>query len=356
MAPAATLARMSLTCPRRTVAALMVAVSACVALPAAASAKKQDLKVMTRNMYLGADIIPLASSPDESSFEQAAAQRFQVVQNNNFPQRAKLLAAEIKKAKPDVVGLQEATTWRRGPDGDNTSPATQLYYDSTKTLLKALKKIKAPYKEIVGRDWFDFDAPTALGFHIRITQRDVVLVRKGSKVKVGKTFKGGFANHFDPPTVRGPAPELRGWVGFDGTLAKHKFRFVSTHLEAYSAAIADQQMQELLKKGGPLGSKKRASILVGDFNADASKPKSDSNPAYYTALGAGFKNGMPKRSTCCFAEDLHSTADHLDSWIDHIVTRPKAKVVKSGIVGTKQVGGIYPSDHAGVWATLRLKK
>jgi hypothetical protein len=55
---------MKSTCPRRTVAALMVALSALVVAPAAASAKKQDLKVMTRNVYLGADIIPLATSPN----------------------------------------------------------------------------------------------------------------------------------------------------------------------------------------------------------------------------------------------------------------------------------------------------
>src|SRR6185312_12751881 len=107
----ARLARMSLTCPRRTVAALIVAVSACAALPAAASAKKQDLTVMTRNVYLGADLIPLASAPDEAAFEQAAAQRFQTVQHNDFPARAKLLAKDIKKTKPDLIGIQEATTW-----------------------------------------------------------------------------------------------------------------------------------------------------------------------------------------------------------------------------------------------------
>ncbi len=124
---------MKSTCPRRTVAALMVAFSALAVAPAAASAKKQDLKVMTRNVYLGADIIPLAAAPNEAAFEQAAAERFQVVLNNNFPARAKSLAAEIKKAKPDLVGVQEATTWRRGADGVKdgpATPATQVVYDS----------------------------------------------------------------------------------------------------------------------------------------------------------------------------------------------------------------------------------
>jgi endonuclease/exonuclease/phosphatase family metal-dependent hydrolase len=355
---------MKSTCPRRTVAALMVAFSALAVAPAAASAKKQDLKVMTRNVYLGADIIPLATSPNEAAFEQAAAERYQVVLRNNFPARAKSLAAEIKKAKPDLVGVQEATTWRRGADGVKdgpATPATRVVYDSATELLKALKKAGAPYKLAVERPWFDFEAPTALGYDVRITQNDAILIRKGSKVKITKRFKGGFAHHFDPPTVRGPAPELRGWVGVDGKLAKHRFRFVSTHLEAYSSAIADQQMQELLRKSGPLGSKKRHSILMGDFNSAPGANANDRGTArdasaYYTAIEAGFRNPLPKRTTCCFNEDLRTAGRASSSWIDHVLVRPKIKAVKSGIVGTRQVGGLYPSDHAGIFATLRLKK
>ena len=180
-------------------------------------------------------------------------------------------------------------------------------------------------------------------------------------MKITKRFKGGFAHHFDPPTVRGPAPELRGWVGVDGKLAGRKFRFVSTHLEAYSPAVADQQMQELLMKSGPLGSKKRHSILVGDFNSAPGPNANDRGTtrdanAYYSAIDAGFRNPLPTRKTCCFADDLHQTTAKLETWIDHVLVRPKIKAVKSGIVGTKQVGGLYPSDHAGIFATLRLKK
>src|SRR3954468_18368826 len=347
----------------RRAAALLAALCAVAALPAAASAKPQDLKVMTRNLYLGADLIPLASAPDESSFEQAAAQRYTTVLNNNFPKRAKAVAKEIRKTKPDLVALQEATTWRRGPagvkDGPRT-PATQVVYDSTKTLLKALKKAGTPYRAVVGRDWFDFEAPTALGYDVRITQRNVILERKGSKVKIRKRFSGRFAHHFDPPTVRGAAQQLRGWVGVDATLAKRKFRFVDTHLEAYSAAIADQQMQELLASGGPLASKARRSILTGDFNSAPGINANDrgaarSANAYYPAIDAGFRNPLPPLGTCCFGEDLRNSAGPLDQWIDHVIVRPKIKAVRSGIVGTKQVGGLYPSDHAGITATLRLK-
>jgi endonuclease/exonuclease/phosphatase family metal-dependent hydrolase len=351
---------MSQPTSRRATAVLLTALCACAALPAAASAKAQDLKVMTRNVYLGADLIPLASAPDRAAFEQAAAQRFQTVQANDFPTRAKALAAEIRKAKPDIVGVQEATIWRRGADGVKdgpTTPATQVIYDSSKELQKALK---GTYKEIVGRNWFDFEAPTALGYDVRVTQRNAILVRKGSKLKVRKTFSGRFTKHFDPPTPVGVARQLRGWVGIDGTLAKKKFRFVSTHLEAYSPVIANQQMQQLLSKSGPLGSKKRQSILVGDYNSAPGANANDrgttrKDNAYDSAIKAGFRNNLPRRKTCCFAEDLHSTADHLETWIDHVLVRPKIRVLKSGIVGTKQIAGLYPSDHAGITATLRLK-
>jgi len=349
---------MSPSTSRRAVAVLLTALCAGAALPVAASAKAQDLKVMTRNVYLGADLIPLAAAPDQAAFEQAAAQRFQTVQNNAFPTRAKALAAEIRKAKPDIIGVQEATIWRRGADGvkdGSTTPATQVIYDSSKELRKALK---GTYREIVGRDWFDFEAPTALGYDVRVTQRDVILVRKASKLKVRKTFRGQFTNHFDPPTPVGVARQLRGWVGVDGTLAKRKFRFVSTHLEAYSPAIANQQMQQLLKS--PLSSKTRQSILVGDYNSAPGANANDrgttrTDNAYDSAIKAGFRNNLPRRKTCCFGEDLHSTADKLETWIDHVLVRPRIKVLRSGIVGTRQVGGLYPSDHAGITATLRLK-
>jgi hypothetical protein len=349
--------------PRRAIAVLVAAVATAAAVPASAPAKPQDLKIMVRNVYLGADLIPLAAAPDRDTFERNAAERYQTVLRNDFATRAKALAAEIRASKPDLIGVQEAAIWRRGPDGvkdGSQTPATQVVYDSTKVLLAELARRGAPYRLVTGRDWFDFEAPTALGFDVRLTQRDVILVRRGSKVKLGRSFRGGFANHFDPQTQVGLAQQLRGWVGVDGKLAKRRFRFVTTHLEAYSPAIADQQMNQMLNPGGPLASKTRQSILVGDFNSAPSDNVSDrgterADNAYDSAIGAGFANPFPKRATCCFAEDLHNTTDALDTWIDHIVVRPRIRALRSGIVGTRQVGGLYPSDHAGITATLRLK-
>ena len=359
---------MSQSTSRRATAALLTALCACVALPAAASAKPQDLKVMVRNIYLGADLIPLASAPDRAAFEQAAGERFQTVLANDFPTRAKALAAEIAKNRPDLISVQEAATWRRGADGVKdgpATPATQVVYDSTAVLLKELAARGARYRAAVGRDWFDFEGPTALNYDVRVTQRDVILVRRGSKVKIRRSFRGGFKFPDDTLNVATPvgiAEQRRGWVAVDATLAKRRFRFVSTHLEPYSDPHADRQMKSLLKSGGPLGSKKRRSILVGDFNSAPAGNADDrgtqrASDAYSSAIDAGFRNLLPKRRTCCFGENLHATTDPLETWIDHVLvrSRPKTKLLRSGIVGTKQVGGLYPSDHAGITATLRLK-
>jgi endonuclease/exonuclease/phosphatase family metal-dependent hydrolase len=339
--------------------------AACAAVPATAPAKPQDLKVMVRNVYLGADLIPLAGAANQQDFEAAAAARFGTVQTNDFAARAKAIAKEIRRHKPDLVGLQEAAVWRRGPDGvkdGSATPASDIVYDSTDLLLKALADRGQRYRVVAGRDWFDYEAPTALGFDVRLTQRDVILVRRGSKVKLGTTFRGGYEKTFDVPTVVGLAAQKRGWVGVDGKLAGRSFRFVTTHLEAYVPATAEQQMDQLL--AGPLKSKRRQAILVGDFNSDPATAGADRGAdrrpsAYAAALEAGFKNPFPRRSTCCFAEDLRATGTALSQWIDHIVVRPRIKLLRSSIVGStaaERSGGLWPSDHAGIAGTLRLSR
>src|SRR5687767_10843875 len=105
---------------RKLTAALVSAAAVLpLVLPAVAPAQStsRDLTVMTRNVYLGADLIPLATQPNREAFEQAAAERYQVVLRNDFRTRAKAIAREFRTAKPDLVGLQEAARWLRGPDG-----------------------------------------------------------------------------------------------------------------------------------------------------------------------------------------------------------------------------------------------
>jgi endonuclease/exonuclease/phosphatase family metal-dependent hydrolase len=342
---------------RRGLALTVAAASILAVLPATASARPNDLKVMVRNVYLGGDIVKLATAQNKEEFERNASEIFRIVRSNDFPTRAKALAAEVRTRRPDLIAIQEAATWRTGPK-DDPAPAADLVYDSISALQRELAALGLTYRVASRRDWLDVEGPTTEQ-DVRLVQGDVILVRVGSKVKINRSFRGGFDEHLDVPTQAGLAQSLRGWVGVDGTLARRRFRLVSTHLEAYSPDIADNQMKQLLRE--PLASRRRQSILVGDFNSAPSGNANDRGTsrdasAYYSAIDAGFRNPLPQRATCCFAEDLRSTAEPLETWIDHIVVRPRIRALRSGVVGRSQVGGLYPSDHAGIWATLRLTR
>src|SRR3954447_26380852 len=100
-------------------------IAALVLLPVAtADAKPATVKVMTRNLYLGADLSPGIQATNLQELVNGAGQILNQVDANNFPVRAKGLAQEIRTAKPDLVGLQEAALWRTEPCDKNTiSPA-----------------------------------------------------------------------------------------------------------------------------------------------------------------------------------------------------------------------------------------
>ena len=97
-------------------------------MPAASAAKKKDkdptLKVMTRNIYLGGNIFLPIGAPDRATFESKTQELWNQIQFTNFPARAKLLANEVKKTKPDLIGLQEVAIWRRSPNGVKDGSAT----------------------------------------------------------------------------------------------------------------------------------------------------------------------------------------------------------------------------------------
>ena len=62
---------------------------------AAPSDKSRPVKVMTRNLYLGADLTPAIAAQTPLALAQAGTQIWNTVQATDFPARAKLLAKEI---------------------------------------------------------------------------------------------------------------------------------------------------------------------------------------------------------------------------------------------------------------------
>ena len=351
----------------------------------------KEVNVMTRNLYLGADLTPAISASGLTAFTEATGQILREVTANSFPTRAKGLAQEILEKKPDLVGLQEVALWRTGPpslevflNSAATPTATTVRYDYLTELMAQLNKGKGKpqYRVAVTQDEFDFEAPANENgvagdgpngaipnaeINGRLTMRDVILVRNGA----GVTFKHPQAGHFANllvVTVSGVNLAVtRGWVAVDAKVrGSHTFRFVDTHLEAFDPdtqvpSIRALQAGELVAPGGPATTSLPV-ILAGDLNSDDDTVEPGAQQAYRTLLGAG----MRERSTntplgCCLNSSLlavgagGSVAD-FNHQVDHVMTRdPKEiKLKASAVTGRQPVNGFWDSDHAGLFSALRF--
>jgi endonuclease/exonuclease/phosphatase family metal-dependent hydrolase len=168
------------------------------------------------------------------------------------------------------------------------------------------------------------------------------------------------------PTPAGTLTSTRGWTAVDGKLKGRKFRFVNTHLEAFAAAPRNEQAAELVARGGPLRVKGRPVILAGDFNSDPQGNESDADAVNVLKgfrlvdLWPRLRGGGPGYSCCLSESDLSdSTPAALDHRIDLVFSKPALRVLRGRVVGNslsdRAANGLWPSDHAGVVLTLRLK-
>jgi endonuclease/exonuclease/phosphatase family metal-dependent hydrolase len=321
--------------------AVTVALAATAAFAPAAQAK--NVTVMTRNLYLGADLIPLATAP-AAGFPQAASGVFDSVVATDPDNRMKLVAGEIAKAKPDLVGLQEVSLWRTGP-----MPASKVVYDYSATIMKELARRHAHYRLVTLKRGFNVEGPTDRGFDVRLTLGDAILARKG--VKVSHVRSRVFSQQLTIPTNGvGPVVVTRGWNQLDARLGRTKLHFVNTHLEAYSPTVREAQAKELVKKA--LKSKLET-VLVGDLNSGPDLAQAPDRLAYKAIARAHFKPERTAKHSCCFGDGLNTGGwDHNVDWI---LAKPKVKLVRSSLTGAETTaGGLHPSDHGGVVSTLRL--
>jgi endonuclease/exonuclease/phosphatase family metal-dependent hydrolase len=353
---------------------LALVLTLAVAAPAAQAQpkkpKKVNVTVMTRNIYLGGNIFHPIGSPDLDTFKQKTSELWAEVQKTDFVgTRAALLAREVKRTKPDLVGLQEVAIWRRSSDGQsdgNATPAKQVVYDFLKTFRRELVRLGLKYSVGVVQREADIEAPLREAYDVRLTMHDVILVKKRPDLKITKRLSKNYEADIGVPTPAGTLTSNRGWTAVDGKLKGKKFRFVNTHLEAAAAAPRNAQAAELIARGGPLRVKGKPVIVVGDFNSDPQGKESDADAVNVLKgfklvdLWPRLRGGGPGYTCCLNNSDMSdATPAGFDHRIDLILSKPALRVLKGRVVGKSQsdrtANGLWPSDHAGSVLTLRLK-
>ena len=353
----------------RTLTAAAIAMLTVAAPAAQAQPRKVDVTVMTRNIYLGGNIFHPIGEPDPTAYRRKTGELWAEIQKTDFPgTRAALLAREVKRTAPDLIGLQEVALWRRGPDGVTdgvTTPATTVVYDFLKSYRRQLKRLGLHYTVAVVQREADVEAPIDKGYDVRLTMHDVILVKQRPDLRITKRSKGNYDADVAVPTPSGTLTSTRGWTAVDAKLRGRRFRFVNTHLESAAPPPRNAQAAELVAPGGPVRVAGKPVILVGDMNSDPNGKESDAD-AVKTIKGAGLFDLWPRImsgnsgfSCCLNNSDLSDTTGAgFDHRIDLIFSKPALKGSGGKVVGKKPSdrasNGLWPSDHAGVVLTLRL--
>lgn len=360
----------------------------------------KPVTVMSRNIYLGADINrpviaaataqAMGGTPQEILVALANATHVSraIVDQTNFPVRAQLLAKEIARTKPALVGLQEVALWRSGPlelTNVGNPNAETVDYDFLQILLDALAA-RGQHYEAVNVGWrADVESPSFTGSpfdgtiggdprDVRMTMRDVILKRANRGVKVLDAGDGIYSTNL-AVSVAGISMNFdRGYQWVDVRAGRDRFRFVNTHLEAFGSDIALAQATELVDLAAPTD---KNVVLVCDCNSDplndSIKP-SDTVPhkaPYDFITGPGgftdqWLQWAPAEEgwTSGLSETVDdATADGFDHRIDMVFARTRAgtglRVDRGAVTGTDVANrdpatGLWPSDHGGVVLRLRL--
>jgi endonuclease/exonuclease/phosphatase family metal-dependent hydrolase len=326
-----------------------------------------DLTVMTRNLYIGSSFASLLAATTPEQVPLAIAKSYAEVLRTDIRTRAAAWADEIARAAPDLVGLQEAVLFRAQFPGDflvgNPVQASTARIDFVQLLLEGLATRGAHYRVVATLDGFDLELPSITGEDIRITDRDVILARTNlppGGLTILDTRTGEFATSLQIPVPGGQFVAFkRGWVSADVRVGGRVIRFLSTHLERLSPAARLAQARELL--AGPANTDLPL-LFVGDFNSDATVPEI----TYRTLLAAGFSDVWTATRlqeaglTCCQQADLRNPLPTFSERIDLILTRgTRFDPVQSELVGEELPdhlpSGLWPSDHAGLVARIRIK-
>ena len=401
---------MKLSSVRRALAAVVTAglVAAPLVVSAPADAGKpgrpgnppaKPVTVMTRNIYLGADINrPVAAALAAQALGGSAQEILvalanathvtrAIVDDTDFTVRAGLLADEIAadRARPDRApgGRLVATRSSRAPEG-RPANATETDYDFLQMLLDELAASGVAYVPVSIAARADVEAPSFTGSpfngtmgadarDVRLTMRDVVLMHVEDGLTVLDEGQAVYDVNLEVPLLGNTISFDRGYQWVDVRAGAQRFRFVNSHFEAFSSDIAYAQAAQVLKEAT---ADDTTTVFVCDCNSDplneSTKPR-DTLPhkaAYELITGAGgFNDEWLKWDpagegwTSGLSETVDDpTGDGFDHRIDMIFARTaggdalavdRGRVTGTDVSTRDPATGLWPSDHGGVVLRLR---
>jgi hypothetical protein len=361
--------------------ALAILMAALGAAPVRADSRRL-VTVMTQNLYQGTEfrhIQELAGTTP--TFEQALAATtadYATYVATRFRDRAAEIAAEIARDKPALVGLQEVATWHIGafnPEHPFALPGP-VNEDFLAELIQALAADGMHYAVAARHDdnfTLAFPIVTPSGIvAVGMVESGAIIARTDlpvSQLKLSDPMSGTYnarlpviPNPLDPDPPHGFL-FTNSWQSVDAKVRGKSFRFITTHLDALApeGRLTGPQALELL--AGP-ASTSLPVIVTGDMNSGLrSAPQ-----AYEEFLAGGLTDtwvaaGLgPPPLTCCHLEPEDLLTDPTTSYyndLDHIFVRGPFSTVDEHLVGNVAPNPvppsfIWPSDHAGVVATLAL--
>jgi hypothetical protein len=363
------------------------------------------VEVMTRNLYLGADVLALILAPPDLIVE-AATEFWAKVQVTDFPSRARVLADEIAWARPEVLGLQEVTTYRSGRPlvcaGEvlpSAPVARKVELDFLAILQRELRRRGAHY-EVAGRVTSsdvelcvaDMARPGTY-LDLRYTDQDVLLVRSDVRWRDpvlppvalsdlpgdrnGARYSGDWTACFllGGDTIC----SWHGWTAAEVQVGDRWIRVFETHLEDWLPI--DPLPQWLFQAGqavelvsildGSLAMSPLPAVVLGDFNAYATPEEWP--PVYRFLVGGAVPldpapdvvsplvdawtelHGLSPGFTWGFGEMLRT--GELFTRLDLVLATDDLRPTYSYLVGVhdRTPGGLHPSDHAGIVTGLSLR-
>lgn len=370
---------------------LLVVFFFCSTIPAFADEqhaenRRGEIRLMTQNLYVGADLLRIINATSPQQVPVAVAQTLAIIKQTNFIERAEVIADAIKEQKPDLIGLQEVSLIRTQSPSDffigNPQNAQQVLYDYLEILLAALEQRGLHYYVAASVDNADVEMPAFTGvdgsgnpqfIDVRLSDRDVILARKN--IKTSNPTTANYQVNLILPIAGGTVPFTRGYTAVDAKVRGITYRVVNTHLEVKGeglvAAVQALQAQELI---GLLANETHPLVLLGDFNSsptDPIDPNTGIVPPYQQLSWAGYidawlqgEDAAEPGFTCCQSEDLSNQVSQMNERIDYIFYRSDVTAlgnkteIEIEILGDeeedKTPSGLWPSDHAGVAADMEF--